>query len=209
MDTIGTVIKNARIRKRFSHLRLEKETKIKKEFIKAIEEENWDKLPELTVVKGFVRNIASTLKINEKRAFALLRRDYPPKKATPSPKWQVFEEFVWSPRLTFFLGVFFVIVTVLGYLSFQYAKFVSPPTLNVFEPKESEVVTTNIIRVSGTTDSDAIIRVNNQPVIVDADGKFSEEIEVSQETGEILVKAVSRAGKETVLRRKITVELTQ
>jgi len=207
MDTIGTVLKNARRNRRFSRVRLEKETRIKKEFIKAIEEEKWSQLPELPVVKGFVRNIAQTLKVNEKRVTALLRRDYPPKPLDVNPKKGVFEKFVWSPKFTFFLGVVIVIIALLGYLSFQYTSFISPPTLEIIGPKEGEVITGTEIAVFGKTDSDANISVNNQPVIVDADGAFEAEIEVVKGSQEIIIRATSRGGKETVVRRRIKVEL--
>lgn len=206
MDTIGTVIKNARRKKRLSRLRLEKETKIKKEFIKAIEEQNWSALPELPVVKGFVKNISHALDISEKRVNALLRRDYPPKELAVNPKKGVFEKFVWSPKLTFFLGVVIIMVAVFGYLSFQYTSFIGPPFLEVKMPREGEVIKDTKTIVSGTTNSDATISVNNQPVVVDADGVFEAEIELVDGEQEILVKARSRGGKETVVRRKIKVE---
>ena len=206
MDTIGTVLKNARRKKRFSRLRLEKETRIKKEFVRAIEEEKWDQLPELPVVKGFVKNIAKALNINEKRAIALLRRDYPPKAVDINPKKGVFEKFVWSPKLTFLLGVAIIVVAVLGYLSFQYTSFISPPSLEIFGPNKEQVITDTKVNVSGKTDSDATISVNNQPAIVDADGLFEAEIELIEGDQEIIIRATSRGGKETVVRRKIKVE---
>ena len=43
IKTIGETLKEARLKKRYSLDRVEKETKIKKEFIEAIEEENWNK----------------------------------------------------------------------------------------------------------------------------------------------------------------------
>ena len=209
MDTIGTVIKNARKKRRLSREHLEKDTKIKKEFIKAIEDEDWSGLPELTVVKGFVRNLAQVLNINEKRVLALLRRDYPPKALAVNPKKEVFEKFVWSPKFTFFLGVVIIIVAVLGYLSFQYSRFISPPSLDVFSPREEEIVTSGKIIISGKTDTDAIIKANNQPLIVDEDGHFEGEIEIVEGTEEILIKATSRGGKETSISRKIKVELVK
>ena len=105
MRTVGKFIKEARVKKRHSRVGLEKVTKIKREFIKAIEEENWEKLPEFPVVAGFVKNIVGVLKIDQKQAVALLRRDYPPKKLAINPKPYVSDRFTWSPRLTFLAAV--------------------------------------------------------------------------------------------------------
>lgn len=207
METIGKLLKGSRVRKRYSRARLEKATKIKKEFIEAIEKEEWEKLPEFPAVSGFVKNIAKTLKIDEKRALALLRRDYPPKDLRINPKPDVGKGFSWSPKLTFLVSVAIVSLAILGYLGLQYLSFISPPSLDVYTPKEDEVVSKVNLLVSGKTDTDATVSINNQPVLVEPDGDFAAEIEIFEGTEEILIKAVSRSGKETVVRRSIKPEL--
>ena len=134
MKTAGEIIKEARVKKKYSRARLESETKIKKEFIEALEQEDWARLPEYPVVSGFVKNIADALSLDRSRITAVLRRDYPPKSLDVNPKPDVTNKFIWSPRLTFILGVFIVIVVILGYLSLQYSRFVRPPDLEVFKP---------------------------------------------------------------------------
>lgn len=200
-------MKEARTRKKYSRARLEKETKIKEHFIKAIEKEDWQSLPEYPVVQGFVKSITATLKIDERRAMALLRRDYPPKRLRISPKPDVSDKFTWSPRFTFFVGAALISLMILVYLGLQYISFVSPPRLEVFQPIDGQVAAEKMVTVSGRVDPDAIIRVNNQPVLVGEDGDFTAEIEIFEGTGEIEIKAISRSGKETVVRRKIIPEL--
>lgn len=208
MKTIGQVIKTARQENDFSYQSLEEETKIKKEFIKAIEEEKWGKLPEYPVLNGFVRNIAETLEINTNHALALFRRDYPPeKKTTVNPKPDIKNKFVWSPRLTFIAGITLVVLTIVGYLIYQYFNFTKPPVLTVTRPEEGSIVTQDPLVVEGSTDTDATIVINNQPVIVEEDGSFSAQIDISKDTSQIMILAKSRSGKETKIVRKITPDL--
>ncbi len=209
MRTIGQAVKEVRTRKRYSRKRLEEETKIKKDFIEAIEKEEWSKLPEYPVVQGFVKRIATTLKANPREVVALLRRDYPPQKLVISPKPDVSEKFTWSPKLTFITGVVVVIMIVLGYLGFQYLRFTSPPPLEIYQPQEGQVIAGRDFAVSGKTDPQAVVKVNNQLVLVGGDGFFTAEIEIFEGTEEIEVKAISRSGKETVIRRKIVPELAE
>lgn len=206
MNTIGTVLGNARRERSVSLEQLESITKIKRNFIEAIEKEDWEELPEYPVVLGFVRNIAGSLDVSVESALALLRRDYPPKvlKVTPNP--DVEKKFSWSPRLTFLLGISSFLLILLGYLGFQYMQFKSPPKLVINKPKEGEVVLSNKVLVEGLTETDANIEINNQPLIVDSDGNFKGEIEVSKDTKELIIKAIARSGKETVVNRKISVE---
>lgn len=207
MNTIGKVIRGARTQKRFSRERLEEKTKIKREFIKAIEEEDWKSLPDYVVVQGFVKSLASVLDINEKHVVALFRRDFPPNNVSANPKPDVSERFVWSPKLTFIIGGIFTFIVVLGYLGYQYVDFISPPKLEISSPLEGERVSGDFVKVEGRVDSDVSLKVNNQLVLVEETGKFSVDLEVSENTEKIEVIAKSRTGNETVLVRNIKVEL--
>lgn len=205
MRNIGEVIRQTRIKKGFSREELEKVTKIKKEFIKFLEEEKWELLPEYPVIQGFIKNIATILKIDKKQVSALLRRDYPPQSLSINPKPDVVNKVSWSPKMTFFAGIVVATLLVLTYLGFQYSSFVRPPDLDVRSPQDGQIVDSNTLEVVGYTNPDVTIKVNNQPVLIHEDGFFSTKIEVFEGTEFVIVSAVSRSGKETVIRRKIDI----
>jgi len=206
MKKIGQIIENARKEKKYSYRELEEITKIKLSFLMAIENGDWQSLPSFPTVLGFVKSISSALDIDEKMTIAVLRRDYPPNKLNINPKPDISSKPTWNPKLTFILGIVSVAVVILGYLTFQYIKFNSPPKVDLVSPTEGQVVSGNSVLVFGSTDMDVKITVDNQPVLVDEDGKFSTDIEVSSEATEVVVKAISRSGKETIVVRKITVQ---
>ena len=207
MKTVGKFLKEARLKKKYSLAFLEEKTKIKKEFIGAIETEGWKSLPEFPVVSGFVKSLASYLKLETEFIGALLKRDYPPKALAISPKPDVTETMFWTPKHTFFVGIAVILVLVVGYLGFQYYKFLSPPGLEILEPKDGAVIKTREVIVSGKTDPDAVLVINNQPVLLEEDGKFTAKIEIFEKTQEIVVSAKARSGKETTITRKIIPEL--
>ncbi|OGM11628.1 hypothetical protein A2Z22_02415 [Candidatus Woesebacteria bacterium RBG_16_34_12] len=211
MKTIGSLLKESRSKKKLSLGKLADATKIKKEFINSLEKEEWQVLPEYPVVQGFVKSIAQVLSLSQRRVVAVLRRDYPPKKLTINPKPDISNKFIWSPKLTFISGVLFVVLTVVGYLIFQYMDFINPPKLEISYPSENQVITSKEIQVSGSTDSDATVKINNQPALVEEDGSFKTNIEIFEGTFEVIVKATSRSGKETEVKRKIipNIESTQ
>ncbi|NTV79678.1 MAG: hypothetical protein HGA25_11240, partial [Clostridiales bacterium] len=151
MNTIGKILSEARLSKAVSLSDLENLTKIKSDFISRIENEDWDNLPDFPVVSGFVKNISSALSLNVENINAVLRRDYPPKKLNINPKPDVINKFTWSPKLTFAMGVGLLIIIVLGYLGFEYKKFMMPPELLIISPKEKETVINSKVKVSGKT----------------------------------------------------------
>lgn len=206
MRTVGRVIRDERKRKNLTVSDLAATTKIKAEFIQAIEKGRWKLLPEYPVVVGFVKNIFKALGMEEGQGAALIRRDYPPNNLPINPKPDIAKEFVWGPRMTFFAGVALFTLTILGYLVFQYISFISPPDLLVDKPAEGEIVTTRNVNVAGSTDPEATVNVNNQPVIIDENGHFESFVEVVPETKEVVIIAKSRSGKESIIKRSIKVE---
>jgi cytoskeletal protein RodZ len=206
MKTIGQILKDARVAKQYSIPHVEGMTKIKSGFIDSIEKEKWDALPSFPTVLGFVKSLAGALEVDQRMASAVLKRDYPPKKLKIVPKPDLRSKFFWSPKLTFAVGVSAVLLILLGYLGFQYVHFVSPPSLSVDSPKENQVINGSSVTVFGSTESDAKITVDDQPVLVSDDGKFSVSLDVSPETQEVDIIASSRSGKQTEIRRKIRIQ---
>lgn len=200
------MLKEARVKKNISLIKLENLTKIKRDFILKLEKNDWDNLPEFPVVSGFVKNLANVLGISSESANAILKRDYPPKKLAINPKPDVGGKFFWSPKLTFAIGIGTLLVLVLGYLGIEYTKFIKPPELIVNKPTENEQVLQTKVKIEGKTTTDAILTVNNQPIILDQDGKFVTEIEITKDTEELKFVSISRSGKKTEIVRKITVE---
>ena len=207
MRQIGTYIREARLKKKYSLSHLEGMTRIKREFLDAIERESWEALPAFSVVSGFVKSIAKALELDEKQTSAFLRRDYPPKDIRINPKPDVSDRFFWTPKFTFFAGVFLIFALIVGYLGFQYVNFISPPKLEVIVPKEGQIVTRQFFNVEGKVSPDSTVKVNNQLATVEDDGSFSSQIEVSNILAEVVVSAVSRSGKETIIHRTIKPDL--
>jgi len=207
MLTIGQYFKSERHLRKMTLSQLEEITKIKKDFLKYIEAENWQSLPEYPVVLGFVKNIAAALEIDPLKVAAFLRRDYPPQKMNMNPKPDLPKEFRFGPRLTFFIGVGIVLVVLVGYLVVQYVSFIRPPSLEVYEPTQDQIVKKTELKVIGKTDSDATVKVNNQPVLVSDTGLFETELEIFEGTTVVEVVSVSRSGKESRVSRTINPQL--
>lgn len=207
MISIGSYLKEARLKKKYSLSHVEGITKIKRDFLEAIETENWNALPSFSVTSGFVKSIAKALEINEEQASAFLRRDYPPKTLRINPKPDVSNHFFWTPKLTFFVGVFLVLALILGYLGYEYVNFISPPKVEITDPREGQVITRGLYTVDGKVSLGSTVKVNNQQANVDDNGNFQSQIVISNDLKEVTVVATSRSGKVTTVHRTIKPEL--
>lgn len=206
MKTIGDFLKEARNQRQVTFGWLEEKTRIKSDFLRSLEKNEWHKLPEYPIVSGFVRNIAKVLEEDEKKASALLRRDYPPKTLSINPKPDIGSKFSWNPRLAFLTGVLLVIIGISTYLVVQFINYRKPPKLFVGSPADMAVIESPLLKVEGTTEVDSTLIVNNQPVIIADDGRFETEIELVEGENKIIVKSRTRLGKETEDKRKVFYE---
>ncbi|MFC1649428.1 helix-turn-helix domain-containing protein [Patescibacteria group bacterium] len=207
MKSIGEFMTSARADRQITLDKIESTTKIKRSFIFAIEKQEWGELPDYPVVLGFVKVLADLYEVDGQKAVALLRRDYPPQKMHINPKPDIEKRFVWSPKLTFALALIFVISVVTGYLGYQFYQYRQPPVLEIYTPTSDQIVTVDLIEVSGLTHPDSSVVVNNQPVFVDEGGNFSTSLNVSEQTNQVEITSKLRSGRETNVNIPIEVSL--
>jgi cytoskeletal protein RodZ len=73
-DGAGTKLREARARRRLSLEEVEAETKIRARYLQAIENEEWDQLPEDTYVRAFIRTYGRFLGLDGERLAEEQRR---------------------------------------------------------------------------------------------------------------------------------------
>lgn len=209
MRKISEILKETRLKKNIQLDEVEKETKIKKQFLEYLERGEFKRLPSESYALGFVKNYATYLGFSSTTAAALFRREnessrvdilptYKKKSQTPARK-----VFLRSPRGLFVVSIFLVVA---AYLAFQFSFIFFGPKLTISSPKQGQVVESNIVEVSGVTDPYATVSVNGEDVYVDLSGKFRKTLYVYSGSSEIVVLSKSRYGKETKETVQIKVE---
>jgi len=76
MKTVGEVLQEARIKKAVSFEKIEKETKIRKKYLKSLEENKFNQVGQATTVRGFIKNYGQYLNLNPVSLLAIFRRDF-------------------------------------------------------------------------------------------------------------------------------------
>lgn len=207
MTTVGELLKAARLKKNIKIQEVEKETKIKSDFITALEEGDYDKLPAFTYARGFLRNYAQFLGLNTDTVLALFRREFgetSENKLLPTGLAKIPKRRIRFTALAIILMALFILL--LSYFFFQYKGLLSGPTLSVNTPHENEVIMENVVTISGKTDPDSTLYINTQVASVDKDGTFSYELPVFEGDFTITILSKNRFGRETRISRIIKVK---
>lgn len=208
MRTVGDSIRDARLSKNLSTTELEEKTRIRKEYIEALEESAYEKLPPSTFVKGFIRNLAVELELNVSQVLALYRREFDEKEEKASrlapeplygPRVRITPKSALAGGLVLFFLLFF------GYLYREYYTFAGAPLLVVTHPPDQAHIPGSTITVSGKTYPDAKVEINDQEILVAPDGTFQTEMKSNQSITTIRVTATNKRGRKSETTRTVRV----
>lgn len=210
MIKAGQRLHDERIRKKLSIEDVSSSTKIRASFITAIEKGEYNKLPSSSYAQGFVRNYTRFLGLPEEEVMALFRREFDVKKQIKVlPEGLAKEEDFPLERFkikqTIIISASFLLILLL-YILFQYRYAIINPPLTVSYPQENMSIKSDSIIVSGSTNEDSIVFVNEEQAALDEDGNFRKEITVFAGENKIRVRAVNRFNRQTLIEREINIE---
>lgn len=214
MKTVGEILKTARKKKKIKLDEVAKATKIKKEFLRAIEKNDWRKIPFEVTARGFIKNYAEFLGLSSKSVLAVFRRDFnfdPKKEIVPKEILKTLGDsrFSWSPKATLALIVFVTFLTLVFYLGYQYLSLVKNPRLELFQPQEDEQIPARKVEVVGRVDSDSTVTVNGSLVSSSPKGEFRFTLVLLPGENKIVVEAVNRLGRKSQVERTVLVSDTE
>lgn len=212
--TLGEKLRKIRSDKRISMNEASRMTKIQVKYLEFLEEGNYDKLPADVYVRGFLRSYAEFLMVDDKVLIKLYEKEKGIKrnleKAKPSfgseerMKPISISSFVFTPKKIIIVASSLLLILGIVYLSREIGSFTDAPRLVVLNPQENAEVEGNSIDVFGMTDRDARLFINDQPVLVNDDGKFNESITLQPGVNNINIKSINRFDKEA--ERQVTVK---
>jgi len=209
MKTIGQQFAEERKNKGLSLKEVAKETKIKEEFLRAIETGDFKSLPSSAYASGFVRNYAKYLDLPPEKSLALYRREFDEKKNVEvlprgfsNPNEYAPPKFRFGRTALLIVGLFIVVA---GFLIYQYRAAIFNPSLKIESPIENQEIKSLKLNVKGKTDSSVTLNINNRQVPVETDGSFEKEITVFPGESVITISVENKFGRVTVVERKILV----
>ncbi len=208
MKTAGEIIKKTRLEKNISLEQVAGQTKIRQNILVALEENDFQKIPSIASIKGFLRAYAQFLDLSPEKILAIFRRDFDKKEkkkvvlsgmVEPLNKRKV----NWSPKLTLIvlIGIFFF--GLMTYLIYQYLSLVRPPYLKVITPENNLQVKERIIKITGKADPDSLVVINRVTVTLSSSGEFHYGFDLFPGENSIIVTATSKSGRKNSIERTV------
>lgn len=209
LKSIGQFLQEHRLKQEISLTSLSLKTKIRLDYLEAIEQDKFSKLPSATFTKGFIRNYALAIGVDPNTALAIFRRDFDQNqqgKVIPRTMTEpiVPQVTLFNPRTTSIIIAVIMVGLVLLYVGFQLASLSQAPSLTLTSPGTT-TLTNSIITVEGKTSTDATVTINSQPVATNSQGEFTLTVDLAPGDHTLVIKSTSRDGKTRTLTRLITV----
>lgn len=199
MKTVGQVLQAARNAQKLDLKDVSRITRIRVNFLEAIEADDYSRLPSGAVARGFIRNYCEFLGLNRLATQAIFRRDFVEnEQGQIVPRGMVkpvSEISFWTPRTTLIAVIAFIFTIFAAYLIFQYRVLTGPPPLRITAPVDKQVTTEATIEVTGTTSPEATISVNGDLVALEKGGRFFLRLPLATGDNTISVIATSKSGK--------------
>jgi transcriptional regulator with XRE-family HTH domain len=220
-DPLGERLVAAREAKGIDLLRAERETKIGRGYLAALERGDYTSLPGSVYVRGFLRNYAQYLGLDPDEAVAQWHREVP--EDAPEPVIVMRRPLV-APRKGLVLSsgvvvaavVTVVVLAILAYIGFQLVRFTDPPPLAVVQPPTAVIdvaENTTTYALLGTTVAGGLVTIDapgRDPLNITAagDGGWVATVELRRGKNQFDVSAVDpKTGKPSdhTIRLLITV----
>jgi cytoskeletal protein RodZ len=201
----------ARERKGVDLYRAERDTKIRARYLAALERGDYRELPGAVYTKGFLRNYALYLGLDPDEVLLQWRRERgDPREpqaviAVPRPIAAPRRGLTFSPSLIVFAILVFLVLGFGAYLSIQLLRFAKPPTIAVTDPavavlEVDETTTSYLLRGSSSPKASVSIATPGRdpyPVTADADGDWTQQVELRRGRNQFEVSAVDPATGKT------------
>jgi len=206
-QTLGDKLRALRRGQAVSMDMVEKETRVQRRYLEALEHGRYDVLPEPLYTRNFIRAYARALGADELYFLEQYeeecgRCDLVAPMQGPRQRAKFTRFFVWNKAIVVgavclaFFGLF-------SYLGSQVHSILTPPEVVVLRPTEAAVTDQAIVHVEGLVQGEATVYINGEQVVVGEDQIFSTEVDLERGLNTITVEAERRYSRRAVHERQV------
>lgn len=217
--SVSALLKKRRIELEKSLKEVETSTKIRKKYLQQIEAGDYEHLADDVYTLGYIKSYADYLGFDTIPIVNMYKKERLSYKQTKESGGYIKEDnqmslrplggqnFVFSSKTLLLIFSILIFTIIAGYLIWQVVILAAPPKISLNGNQEK--VSTDFIIISGQTDGDSDVYIDNSPILTNSDGSFSERVSLVSGPNVIKVTAKNQLGKTTTVTRTVTADLLQ
>ncbi len=204
--TLGEKLQKIRTDKRMSLSEISRQTRIQTKYLERLERGDWENLPADVYVRGFIKSYVDFFGLDEGVFLRMYEKERGIKNNLDKEKNENKKEafspisisfFSVTPKKVWISLAIFLVFLVLIFVYNEVGSFANTPKLIILSPENNTETEGNSITISGITEKDSRLLINGQPVLVNDEGKFLENITLQSGSNLIAIKSINRFNKES------------
>ncbi len=215
-ETLGTLLRQARERKKRTLAEAAATSKIPERYLSLLESDALADLPDDIYAKIFLKTYCKFLDLDtpsvlglyrEQRAFdASFRRSEPRRHPTPSV---AASHMIVTPKLIRGILLGIAVLGLAAYVGVELMKIVTPPSISITTPADGTVTAERAIAIEGATEPEVTLRINGKGIAVSDDGGFRDTLILQEGLNTIRIVGAKKHSREMVVTRRIIVQPRQ
>lgn len=208
-NNVGQTLKDARYKTGLSLKMVAKHININKDYLAALENDEWHKLPGEIYAKNFLKIYIDFLEIDPHKIkidfskiycfkYKNYTEDFRPKTRR--------SDFLNLPKLLVTLLIVLIILASLIYFLWQINQILKPPAIILYHPLTDLTLHDNKLVITGKTDPGVNLKINNEDTLLDSQGQFLQTLNLQTGLNIIHFAGKKKYSKTQILERKIIVE---
>jgi len=208
-ETFGQVLKRYRESENYSISKVEDETKISRRMIEALENNDLKNLPDDLYIRNLIKVYAKFLSLDYNKLLSLYeesKKDQTEEKDKPKENTNEIPKVYLTPRGVRIIIIAIIIIALVSYFGWQINKIFEAPNLVVNQPSDNIITEQNFIEVSGETEKEAQVFINDKEVFLDANGQFKATLDLQKGLNIIKIRAAKKHSRENIIYRQVLVQ---
>lgn len=207
-ENLGDKLRQARLFKNLKIETIAKKLNIRQEYLIALEEEQYDKLPNGLYGKNFLKEYVFFLGLKPQEFLEFWHQENEAETATNPFQQKIIKksQFLIFPKIIKNILISLAVLICFLYLFFYFKKIVLPPSLVVTQPAKNLVIKENFLLITGQTEKEAEVKINGELVLNNHNGLFSQNVNLRKGINSLVIKSKKKYSREEIVTRQILVE---
>ncbi len=203
MITVGSLLKKRRLEKGVDLDEIEKELRIRKKYLQAVEKNDWGKFVSRVYAEGIVKSYAKFLGIPKEKILPYFRRDFEKYEGVKFRKKIEVEKLSYPKAMRLILILSFLFLSL--FFSWQIYLYLKPPKLTVLSPSNTDVKTRKkSFLIKGKVERDVEVKINGETILPNKDGYFERKVSLFKGRNIFVIEAKGPNGRKT--KKRIVIE---
>lgn len=200
-QTVADKLKKARLEQGLSLFDIQQKTKVQIKYLELLENGEYQLLPGEVYTRTWIKMYAQILEL----PVGELLTDYKLEKSVNGKTYhdRVKKKINWlkflNPHFLKRAAVGLAVLIFLGYLAWEINNIVAPPSIVIIEPDNNSKTTVNNIDIIGQTESEVMLMINNELIMLDEQGNFSKNITLSVGLNNLQISAKKKHSRTQVV----------